>query len=68
MEKKLKEQCSICVYWSQTGEDSQSRGVRNCVRYPPNANGFPLTKAADWCGEYKEIPLDKNLEAVEKTL
>lgn len=49
--------CSRCRYWQQVGEEDGERlGV--CRRLPPSYEGWPMTRAEDWCGEFAGIKLN----------
>ena len=54
------ENCSKCKFWIETGAIDD--GVNHCRRYAPAPGSsearqlWPITKASDWCGEFKALP------------
>ena len=62
--------CSKCLHWFKIAADGGA-----CRRYPPQLNlspgtmlgsaMWPLTGAADWCGEYIDLGTEDLREASE---
>ena len=43
--------CAACRYWEPVpDEDGQKLGT--CRRFPPSYDGWAMTTAGDWCGEF----------------
>jgi len=46
--------CTICKYWVALNDQ-----WGKCHRYPPVQHWwFPETQLTDWCGEFKEAPIE----------
>jgi hypothetical protein len=52
-----KYRCETCLFWREVPPDGDA--VNECRRNAPfpgdgSASRWPMTKASDWCGEYKK--------------
>lgn len=44
--------CTVCLHWIPvTDEDGSELG--QCRRFPPSYEGWSMTFAHDWCGEFR---------------
>lgn len=43
--------CMHCRYW-KLAEDPDAEAIGVCRRFPPSYDGWPMSRADDWCGEY----------------
>ena len=45
--------CEACRWWVPI-EDEDGHRLGQCRRFPPSYEGWPMTDAMDWCGEYMD--------------
>lgn len=46
-----KETCTNCHFWESV-EDEDGHILGECRRFPPSYQGWPMTDARKWCGEF----------------
>lgn len=71
----MKDSCRNCRFWRCLTEEILEDSEGECRRYPPiliedkssiaykkydsHSSEFPMTSEYEWCGEFKEIMLEK---------
>lgn len=44
--------CGDCLFWREVA-DEDGHALGGCRRYPPAYEGWPMTGAGEWCGEFR---------------
>jgi hypothetical protein len=51
MSPSMDETCANCRFWRPV-KDQDGHKLGLCRRFPPAYEGWPMTNAEDWCGEW----------------